>query len=68
MLQDQSKGKIKGGDISISIINSSQYLEHEKTINNHLVMEEIEEFIENPTRSFCFFLRKMVTTSYEFES
>ncbi|MBA0611511.1 hypothetical protein Godav_012193 [Gossypium davidsonii] len=30
--------------------------EHEKWMNNHLLPEEIEEFLGNPTRSILFFL------------
>ncbi|MBA0635081.1 hypothetical protein Godav_022042, partial [Gossypium davidsonii] len=35
------------------------FTEHEKRVNNHLLSEEIEEFVENPTRSILsFFLNR----------
>ncbi|MBA0669915.1 hypothetical protein Goklo_029190, partial [Gossypium klotzschianum] len=34
---------------------SRLFTEREKRINNHLLSEEIEEFLGNPTRSICSF-------------
>ncbi|MBA0819749.1 hypothetical protein Gohar_022243 [Gossypium harknessii] len=34
---------------------SRLFTKREKRMNNHLLPEEIEEFLENPTRSIHFF-------------
>ncbi|MBA0607343.1 hypothetical protein Godav_019664 [Gossypium davidsonii] len=34
---------------------SQLFMEHEKRMNNHLLLKEIEEFLGNPTISICSF-------------